>query len=150
MPKQPELEWPTAKMHKIPNRYAQQVEAEMRFQADKKQPEPEKLKELKKREWCYVMNPSSYEIACDLCGGSNIEWSEYEHMIWCYDCKKDTRGNGGIFDGPIPIMAAKMFGLSFNRIEIPSGKILYERIVDDRIEYGYDKPKESETGNAQQ
>lgn len=75
------------------------------------------------------MKPQSYEISCDLCGGSNIEWSEYEHMIWCYDCKKDTRGNGGVFDGPIPLGAAKLMGLSFDRIDLATGERLYETVT---------------------
>ena len=45
-----------------------------------------------------VYEPARYEITCDLCGGANITWSEYEHLIWCYDCENDTAGQGGIFD----------------------------------------------------
>ena len=70
---------------------------------------------MKKRTWHYVMKPDRYDITCDKCNGTNIEWSEYERMIWCYDCKIDTPGTGGIFDGPIPWGATQMLGLSFNR-----------------------------------
>jgi hypothetical protein len=80
--------------------------------------------DMRKRKWCYCQPPETYEISCDLCNGSNITWSEYEHMIWCYDCQKDTLGNGGIFDGPIPLEVTKILGISFDRIEIPSGKLL--------------------------
>ena len=79
---------------------------------------------MKKRKWCYCQQPTNYDIACDLCRGRNITWSEYEHHIWCYDCKKDTPGFSGIFDGPIPLEVVKMLGVSFDRIEIPSGKLL--------------------------
>jgi hypothetical protein len=91
------------------------------------------MKELVKRTSCYCQKPTVYEVSCDLCGGSNITWSEYEHMIWCYDCKKDTPGNGGIFDGPIPVNLSKMMGISFDKIEIATGDRLYEHIKDSKI-----------------
>ena len=49
---------------------------------------------MQKREWVYVMDPAEYEIECDHCDGTNIAWSEFKHMIWCYDCKIDTKGFG--------------------------------------------------------
>jgi hypothetical protein len=70
---------------------------------------------MRKRKWIYVMGPTSYEIYCNKCGGSNITWSEFEKCIWCYDCKVDTPGTGGIFDGPIPLQVSKMLGISFDR-----------------------------------
>lgn len=79
---------------------------------------------MKKRKWIYILKPPRYEIRCDLCGGTNITWSEFEHRIWCFECKKDTPGTGGIFDGPIPLEVCKMLGVSFDKIQIPSGKIL--------------------------
>ncbi len=45
-----------------------------------------------------------------------ITWSEFEHMIWCYQCRIDTRGTEGIFGGPIPLELAKMFGHTFSRL----------------------------------
>ena len=81
--------------------------------------------EQQKRTWVWIMKPQKYEIACDICGGSNIEWSEFEHMIWCYECQKDTPGNGGIFDGPIPLGACALLGLSFDRVDLQTGKRLY-------------------------
>ena len=83
---------------------------------------------MEKRTWCYCMKPTAYEISCDLCGGTNIHWSEFEHMIWCYDCEKDTPGNPGIFDGPIPIKLCEMLGMSFDRIDLTTG----ERIKFDQ------------------
>ena len=80
---------------------------------------------MQKRKWVYIMKPQAYELKCDLCGGSNIEWSEFEHMIWCYDCEKDTPGNGGIFGVPIPLVISEIFGISFDRIEIATGERLY-------------------------
>ena len=79
---------------------------------------------MRKRRWCYAQSPRVYEISCDLCEGSNITWSEFEHMIWCFDCKKDTPGKGGIFDGPIPLGCCNLLGIRFDRINIKTGKIM--------------------------
>ncbi len=72
-----------------------------------------------------------------------ITWSEYVHMIWCYQCRKDTPGTGGIFDGPIPLEVAKMFGHSFDHIDLKTktlrkmtitktGKIIYRKEREER------------------
>jgi hypothetical protein len=102
-------------------------------QAEEENVNPIVLPEL--RTWCYVQQPALYEISCDRCGGDNITWSEFAHMIWCYDCGVDTKGNGGIFEGPISIHLCEMLGVSFDRVEIPSGRLLKEKIIDGRIEY---------------
>jgi hypothetical protein len=91
--------------------------------------------ELKKREWCWIMKPQSYEITCDLCGGSNLEWSEFEHMVWCYDCQKDTLGEGGLFNGPIPLHLCFELGFSFDRIDIAIGKRLYLHEQNGHLEW---------------
>ena len=44
---------------------------------------------MTKRKWHYILPPSVYDCKCGKCGGSNLEWSEYEHHIWCYDCEED-------------------------------------------------------------
>ena len=89
-----------------------------------------KAKGLRKRKWIYVHHPTTYDIRCDRCWdgdlnetGTNIDWSEYEGMIWCYDCKKDIGGFGGIFDGPIPMGTMEILGVSLNRIYLKSGKM---------------------------
>lgn len=92
---------------------------------------------MKKRAWVYIQKPVSYDISCDKCGGKNIEWSEWEGKIWCYDCKIDTPGNGGIFDGPIPLEMSKIFGQSFDRLyfrdksirkmEVKGNKLVWRR-----------------------
>ena len=87
---------------------------------------------MRKRKWIYVHHPLTYDMRCDKCWdedmssntGKNIAWSEYEHCIWCYDCKIDTPGFGGIFDGPIPIGVTRMLGISFFRIYFDSKKIM--------------------------
>ena len=80
---------------------------------------------MKHRKWVYVMKPYEYEIMCDKCEGMNIEWSEYEHLIWCYDCKIDTEGTDGIFGGPIPMGLTNMLGISFARLYFKDNTIRY-------------------------
>jgi hypothetical protein len=79
---------------------------------------------MRKRTWCYIMEPYLYDIECDLCHGTRITWSEFEHRVWCFDCEEDTKGTDGIFGGPIPIGAATMMGLSFDKIRIRDNTIL--------------------------
>ena len=87
--------------------------------------------ELKKRTWHYVMKPAAYSVHCDKCEGTNIEWSEYEHMIWCYDCEIDTEGFPGIFDGPIPWGISQILGISFDRWNMELQRVEYLQHSDD-------------------
>jgi hypothetical protein len=84
---------------------------------------------LKKRKWIYCQQPSVYEIRCNLCNGINITWSEFEGHIYCFDCKKDVKGFSGIFDSPIPLEVAQMFGISFDRIDLKTKERLYMRLT---------------------
>jgi len=77
-----------------------------------------------KRKWYYVQKPQEYDITCDRCGGRNLDWSEYASKIWCYDCEIDTKGTGGVFDGPIPIGVAAVLGMSFDRYDMENKCIL--------------------------
>jgi len=95
---------------------------------------------LTKRTSCYCQYPTVYEISCNVCNGTNITWSEYEHLIWCYDCQQDVPGNHGIFDGPIPLETCKILGISFDKIEISTGDMLYEHNDGSRI--WWDKNKD--------
>ena len=79
---------------------------------------------MRKRRWCYAQYPSVYGVHCDLCDGDNTTWSEYQGYIWCYDCKKDTKGTGGIFDGPIAVMICNILGVRFDRINLKTRKIM--------------------------
>ncbi len=101
-------------------------------------------KEPKKRTWHYVMKPASYGVQCDKCDGTNIEWSEYEHMIWCYDCKIDTEGFDGIFGGPIPWGASQLIGISFDRWNMAEQRVEYARQINGRIEYSPEPPSNLE------
>lgn len=108
---------------------------------------------LKKRKWFYVLSPTAFDMRCDHCWqgelddgtGTNIIWSEYEGKIWCYDCKVDTDGMEGIFDGPVPIQACYMLGLTFDRYNIEKGCV--ERLNINKLnETGmlvWDDPAES-------
>jgi len=98
---------------------------------------------MRKRTWIYVQKPYEYEIACDKCGGSNIEWSEFEHKIWCYDCKIDTDGNGGLFDGPVSITVCRLLGVSFARYYLKEKIVKYPRSVGHKIKW-FAKYKEFE------
>lgn len=96
---------------------------------------------MRKRKWIYIQKPQDYEISCDLCGGSNIAWSEYEHMIWCYDCEKDTPGNGGVFDGPIALKATRLLGMNLDRIDLKTGQRLYCTQRGHKLIWCHKKPK---------
>ena len=98
---------------------------------------------MRKRTWHYVQKPFDYEIHCDKCDGMNIEWSEFEHMIWCYDCEIDTKGTGGIFDGPIGWGVAALLGISFARWNMKKQRVEYPRIINHHIRY-YAKPVPNE------
>jgi len=83
---------------------------------------------LKKRTWHYIQDPWEYEVKCDKCGGNNVQWSEFEKFIWCKDCKIDTKGTEGVFGGPIPIEAAGLLGMCFDRWDMRKKKIIvYDR-----------------------
>jgi hypothetical protein len=74
-----------------------------------------------------------------LCGGSNIEWSEFESHIWCYDCNKDVlipSAYAGVFGGPIPWEISKLLGLCFSRINLESKRIFEP---DFNTEVNYEK-----------
>jgi len=79
---------------------------------------------LKKRVWHYVQNPGQYEISCDKCGSKEIQWSEYEKCIWCPKCLIDTKGTMGIFDGPIPVGACEVMGISLDRWDMINKRVI--------------------------
>jgi hypothetical protein len=92
-------------------------------------------KTLKKRAWVYIHKPAVYEMHCDKCGGGNLEWSEYECMVWCYDCEIDTCGDGGVFAGPVALEVMEALGMSLDRLALATGKRM--------------KPKMDEHGHVQ-
>lgn len=90
---------------------------------------------MKKRKWVYCMQPAEFSMECDKCHGTNITWSEFEHLIWCYDCQIDTEGEKGIFEGPIPFFASELMGISFARYYIKSRTIKYPHLLNHKIVY---------------
>lgn len=82
-------------------------------------------KPLEKRLTYYVQQPKQYEIAPCSCGNEDTQWSEWKHHLWCDKCQKDfVPEHNGIFDGPIPIGAAMLMGISFDQIDIATGNII--------------------------
>ena len=72
--------------------------------------------ELVKRKWWFIKPPSHFEVARCKCGDNNSVWSEYQEHLWCSICNIDfIPEHNGIFDGPIPMGAAKLMGISFDR-----------------------------------
>jgi len=77
-----------------------------------------------RRTWVYVQPPSMYEIAPCSCGNEATQWSEFRHHLWCGKCGKDfVPEHNGIFDGPIPVMACLMLGISFDRFNLETRQI---------------------------
>lgn len=79
--------------------------------------------ELVKRKYCYVQKPHEHDIECPECKGSNLDWSEWEKHIWCYDCKKDINNYVNALSGPIPIRTAAMIGISLDMINLETMKL---------------------------
>ncbi len=91
------------------------------------------MNKKKLREWMYIREPIEYDMLCDKCGGKNITWSEFEGMLWCFDCKIDTRGTEGIFDGPIPLKAAAFMGTRFDRYYFADKSIRKMKVRGDKL-----------------
>lgn len=84
----------------------------------------EEIKATEKRTWVYVQRPKKYEIAFHGCGHTDPDWSEYKGHLWCPVCQIDfVPAHGGVFDGPIPINAARLLGLCFDRFNLETQQI---------------------------
>ena len=88
---------------------------------------------LKRRDWIYTQHPTVYNISCNYCGGTDIDWSEFEGRIWCHDCHCDVPGSCGVFDGPIPVEICEMLGVRFDRLDLRTGKLLRMTIECDKL-----------------
>jgi len=109
---------------------------------------------LEKRTWCYVQAPRTFDMAPCACGNDKTQWSEYKKHLWCNTCKIDFIPEyNGIFDGPIPVKAAQMMGISFTRIIIETGEVIpfsvealeYNReVIEAWNEFLTEKPKEDD------
>ncbi len=98
---------------------------------------------MRKRKWHYVMKPYQYEMKCDICDGQNIEWSEYEGKIWCYDCQIDTDGFSGVFGGAIGWGVAQLIGISFDRWNMVKNRVEYARISSGKVKWFAKPAKEN-------
>lgn len=83
------------------------------------------MADLAKRTHCYIQSPRVYDIAgCPVDPDHATTWSEYEKYLWCFICEKDfIPAHYGIFDGPIPLGAARLLGISFDRINLATGQV---------------------------
>lgn len=80
---------------------------------------------LEKRTWVYVQRPWQYEMALCKCGHLDPDWSEYKGHLWCPVCLIDfIPEHNGIFDGPIPVATSEMLGISFDRYDLETRKII--------------------------
>jgi hypothetical protein len=80
---------------------------------------------MDKRTWHYILPPNKFDIICPKCKGTNIQWSEYVHHIWCYKCNEDLElRNGYLFDGPILInLSVDVLSINFDRFNIETNEI---------------------------
>jgi ribosomal protein S27E len=100
---------------------------------------------LTRRTWCYARPPAAFEVAPCECGNEHTQWSEFERHLWCDVCKKDfVPAHGGVFSGPIPVKLAAMLGVTFDRIDLATGKL--DRYDLEAAKYASELAKESEQG----
>jgi hypothetical protein len=79
-----------------------------------------------KRTHCYIQQPWIYSIAgCLVDESHKITWSEYEGLLWCFDCGfYFVPMHWGIFDGPIPVGVSGLLGISFDRINLATNEVV--------------------------
>lgn len=103
---------------------------------------------MKKREWHYLLPPAAFEIRCSICSSTKIWWSEYENMIFCFDCQLDVGPTESLFDGPIPLNTCYLLGLNFDRYNLKTHQIerlnLEKSTGPNAKEIVYDGPEEVE------
>ena len=79
-----------------------------------------------KRIWVYWNSPKAFEVAPCECGNIDTQWSVFEGHCWCDRCYKDfVPDHHGILDGPIPVGAASMSGVRFDRLILATQEIEY-------------------------
>jgi hypothetical protein len=89
-----------------------------------------------KRTWIYINPPATFGIPPCECGNQNPEWSEFKDLLWCAKCQKDyTPEHWGVFDGPIPVGASQMMGITFERLNLETNQIEYPDFSGDRTIY---------------
>src|SRR5437016_4147205 len=81
--------------------------------------------EKAKRTWYYIQKPMHHGVTCTKCKGHNLEWSEYDKHVWCYDCEIDFTGYVSALDGPVPTQVASMLGICFDRYLMETNDVDY-------------------------
>lgn len=103
---------------------------------------------MKKREWHYLLPPTAFEIRCSICSGTKIYWSEYESMVFCFECQLDVGCTESLFDGPIPLKTCYLLGLNFDRYNLKTHQVerlnLEKSTALNTKEIVYDTPEEVE------
>ena len=80
---------------------------------------------LTRRTVCFVQKPSHFEIKCPKCNGNNLDWSEFDKHIWCYDCEKDLKDYESPYSGPIPVHVSELLGIDLRMINLETGIITH-------------------------
>lgn len=84
---------------------------------------------LERRTHVYLQPPKDYDLPPHSCGNDNTQWSEFQGHLWCAVCEKDfIPSDQGVFGGPIPINAAALMGMCFDRLNLATGEI--EKLED--------------------
>lgn len=80
---------------------------------------------MEKRTWYYITPPKYFDVQCPKCKKTNIEWSEFQKYIWCYDCKEDLElRNDILFGSPIPInFSVHLLKMNFDRFNMETNEI---------------------------
>ena len=79
---------------------------------------------LTKRTWVYVQRPREYGMGPCSCGNADPDWSEFKGRLWCARCEVDfVPAHTGIFDGPVPVNAARLLGISFDRFNLETQEL---------------------------
>lgn len=81
------------------------------------------MDEPKKRKWCYALGPEEFDMKCDRCGGVDIEWSQWEGMIWCRHCQVDTDGENRLFAGGLIVSVSGNVQISLDRVNMETGEV---------------------------
>ena len=87
-----------------------------------------------KRIWCYIQKPNEHDIQCPECKGVNLEWSEFESHIWCYDCEEDYSNYISVLSGPYAVMAGHLLGIRLDRINLETKQIEVYNIETNKYE----------------
>ena len=79
---------------------------------------------LIKRTKCLTRPPAIYGLSGCSCGNTDVQWSEWEHHLWCEKCQKDfIPKSKGILDGPVPVELCRILGMPLDFYDLETGEI---------------------------